>query len=143
MSDQIRIYAKKAYEFKNADGDTFSCPHSYIGPAPAWVKSDDLFKLAQKSGNIEEITTREDEKRAEGGGSDPELDSLRVHGKALGIQRVSQLGKDKLIAAIAEKLGAMDLAALTEYAGKSSIDISELTTEDEIRACVKESMPKG
>lgn len=146
----IKVFAKKAYEFNSPKGERAVTVPLGICPLPDWAREDPMFKAAQATGNIEIISSKEQEKRAENGDPNPELVELRALAVELGVPRANQMGVDKLKAAIAEKqkgggdktLGEMNLAELTECAAKNSIDITGLTTEDEIRARIKESAPK-
>lgn len=61
----MRIYARKAFEFENSDGEKAAVKVSSFETVPDWVEKTLLFDLALKDESIVVITNKEDEKKVE------------------------------------------------------------------------------
>ena len=159
------INTKKAFKI-NADTKTqlsFEAKAGWIGEVPQWVEEHWYFKALCKDGTVTAIVSSRDKdiqdvtdpKQPDGGNTgDAELDALRARAAELKIPRASQLGKDKLTAAIAvaeaklqppDLLAGMDATALREFATSNNIDIScvaEDISADDLRAVIKAGAQK-
>lgn len=61
----MRIFTKKAFEFKNTEGGTFVTTPLSIEDAPDWIVADPLFGWAKEDGNLQVIESKQDEKKVE------------------------------------------------------------------------------
>jgi hypothetical protein len=61
----MRIFTKKAFQFKNSSGEKITTSPLAFQDVPDWVAKNDLFKLAQKDGSAEIIESSKEEKAAE------------------------------------------------------------------------------
>jgi hypothetical protein len=157
----FRIYTKRVFEFKRSAADKTSerVQTAFMGftTVPDWVRHDPMFKQGIKTGSIQEIKSAEQQKAVEnGGGDEPTLEQLRARAAELKVPRASQLGMDKLKAAIAEAeakltpspdlLADMDADALRQYAASNKIDltgVAEDATADELRQTIKDAQTEG
>lgn len=60
----MRIFTKKSFEFKNADGEKVTTRPLDFADVPDWVTSDPLFAWGKKDGDITVTGTAQDEKAA-------------------------------------------------------------------------------
>ena len=103
----MTIISKRAFRFNLRDEkknivQTAQVRPGIITQVPGWVKDDDLFKLAKKDGNITFVDTTTSQKDETPQGADNELLELRARAAELNIPRAGQLGRERLLAAIAE-----------------------------------------
>jgi len=99
----FKIFTKRSFEFRNSEtGQTVQTTFMGFSTVPDWVREDLMFNQGCKTKSIEVVETASREKELENGSDDQELVELREKGKELKIKNASQMGKDKLKAAIAE-----------------------------------------
>lgn len=139
------INTKKSFKVKADNGTEFEVRAGWIGEVPKWVEDHWYFKALCKDGSVTAIVSTKDKDATP---EDDELKELRARAAELKIPRATQLGKDKLTAAIAEAeaklnadpLAGMDATALRQYAESEKVDISgvpETASADEIRDAIK------
>ena len=103
------INTKKAVKITHDKSrEVFEAKAGWIGEIPKWVEEHWYFNALCKDGSITAIVSAKDKEiqnalysKSDGGG-DAALAALRARASELKISRANQLGKDKLIAAIAE-----------------------------------------
>lgn len=61
----MRLFARKAFEFENSDGEKAKVRMASFETVPDWVEKTPLFALALKDESIVVITNKEDEKKVE------------------------------------------------------------------------------
>jgi hypothetical protein len=165
------INTKKCIRIVADNGTKFEAKAGWIGEVPQWVEEHWYFKALCKDGTVTAIVknskanaatqpvTEEDADPKQPNDAVTELAALRARAAELKIPRSSNLGRDKLIAAIAEAeaklqksedkpvteenpdpLADMDAAALRQFAESNSIDISgvaEDASADILREVIK------
>ena len=68
----MRIFTKKAFEFKNSEGGSVVTAPLAFHTAPDWVAEDNMFKWGAAYGDIEVIENKQEEKEIEKTVSDSE-----------------------------------------------------------------------
>jgi hypothetical protein len=63
----MRIFAKKAFEFKNSEGGSVTTSPLSFADIPDWSTEDNMFKWALEDGDIELIADKKDETDIEKG----------------------------------------------------------------------------
>jgi hypothetical protein len=61
----MRIFARKAFEFENSDGEKVTVNMASFATIPDWAEKTPIFALALKDESIVVITNKEDEKKVE------------------------------------------------------------------------------
>jgi post-segregation antitoxin (ccd killing protein) len=141
------INTKKSFRIKSDNGTVFEARAGWIGEIPKWVEEHWFFKGLCKDGSVTAIVSTKD-KDIDPDDGDDELAALRARALELKVPRATQLGKEKLTAAIAEAeakqkpdlLAEMDVDALRQFAESNKIDISgvaETASADELRDAIK------
>jgi hypothetical protein len=64
----MRIFAKKAFEFKNTEGGSEKTAPLAFADLPEWVAKDNMFQWGLVDGDIEIIADKKDETDVEKGG---------------------------------------------------------------------------
>jgi hypothetical protein len=160
------INTKKSIKIIADNGTKFEARAGWIGEVPQWVENHWYFKALCKDGSVTAIVksgatpvtppTNDPPKQPDGNPADAELAALRARAAELKVPRSSQLGKDRLIAAIAEAeakantpqgdkpdlLADMDAPALRQFAASNEIDLAGIAddaTADELRQAIKDA----
>ena len=68
----MRIFTKKAFEFKNSEGGSVVTAPLAFHTVPDWVAEDNMFKWGAADGDIEVIENKQEEKEIEKTVSDSE-----------------------------------------------------------------------
>ena len=142
------INTKVSFRITSDNGTVFEARAGWIGEVPQWVEEHWYFKKMCEGKSITAIVSSKDKDMAKAMDGDTELTELRARATELKIPRASQMGKEKLTAAIAEAeaklkpdlLAGMDADALRQWAESNQIDISgvpEDANADDIRDAIK------
>jgi len=108
----MKIYTKRAFEFRNhTTQETVQTAFMGFTVVPDWVRNDLMFRQGVSTGSISVIETAAQQKALENGVEDTELTDLRARGKELGIKNASQMGKEKLKAAVTAAEEALKAAS--------------------------------
>ena len=151
------VNTKRTIKITYDNGTVFAAKAGWIGEVPNWVQDHWYFKALCKDGTVTAIVSSKVQGVTEplkiDDDGDSALTALRARAAELKIPRSTQLGKDKLIAAISEAeaklkppvnppdlLASMDVAALRQFAESNNIDLSgvaEDASSDDIRAAIE------
>jgi hypothetical protein len=142
------IATRKSFKVKSDNGTLFEARAGWIGEIPKWVEAHWYFKALCADGSVTAIISKQDKDIAAAQENDAELAALRTRAAELKVPRATQLGKERLIAAIAEAeakqksdlLAEMDDVALRKFAESNKIDISNVPKDasaDELRDAIK------